>query len=165
MFYISDSQSLYTVCGLIIVNIQHRLHLTMMLFQETGSTDVLYMQLDLASLKSIRCFTETFLKSESRLDLLINNAGTRKHTHTITKRQVIYGFFKSETRVCHKPEQLQSLVATSGKYCRLQFTKVKSEHLLSLTKYRTINILVFNNSSFENMQISLTSSDCGCVCG
>ncbi|XP_036928586.1 dehydrogenase/reductase SDR family member 13-like [Acanthopagrus latus] len=43
--------------------------------QETGSTDVLYMQLDLASLKSVRCFAETFLKSESRLDLLINNAG------------------------------------------------------------------------------------------
>ncbi|XP_074517668.1 dehydrogenase/reductase SDR family member 13-like [Sebastes fasciatus] len=43
--------------------------------QETGSTDVLYMQLDLASLKSVRCFTETFLKTESRLDLLINNAG------------------------------------------------------------------------------------------
>ncbi|KAM8736951.1 retinol dehydrogenase 11-like [Acanthopagrus schlegelii] len=43
--------------------------------QETGSTDVLYMQLDLASLKSVRCFAETVLKSESRLDLLINNAG------------------------------------------------------------------------------------------
>lgn len=43
--------------------------------KETGSTDVLYMQLDLASLKSVRCFTETFLKSGSRLDLLINNAG------------------------------------------------------------------------------------------
>lgn len=54
----------------------------MMLFQETGSTDVLYMQLDLASLKSVRCFTETFLKSESRLDLLINNAGTQTHNMT-----------------------------------------------------------------------------------
>ncbi|KAE8289562.1 Dehydrogenase/reductase SDR family member 13 [Larimichthys crocea] len=43
--------------------------------QKTGSTDVLYMPLDLASLKSVRCFSETFLKSESRLDLLINNAG------------------------------------------------------------------------------------------
>lgn len=43
--------------------------------QETGSTDVLYMQLDLASLKSVRCFAQTFLKTESRLDLLINNAG------------------------------------------------------------------------------------------
>ncbi|XP_038585681.1 dehydrogenase/reductase SDR family member 13-like [Micropterus salmoides] len=43
--------------------------------QDTGSTDVLYMQLDLASLKSVRCFAKTFLKTESRLDLLINNAG------------------------------------------------------------------------------------------
>ncbi|XP_036451526.1 dehydrogenase/reductase SDR family member 13a.2 [Colossoma macropomum] len=41
----------------------------------TGSTDVVYMQLDLSSLKSVRSFTETFLKTESRLDLLINNAG------------------------------------------------------------------------------------------
>lgn len=43
--------------------------------QKTGSTDVVYMHLDLASLKSVRCFTETFLKTESRLDLLVNNAG------------------------------------------------------------------------------------------
>lgn len=43
---------------------------------------MLYMQLDLASLKSVRCFTETFLKSESRLDLLINNAGTQTHNMT-----------------------------------------------------------------------------------
>ncbi|KAI9537812.1 hypothetical protein NQZ68_022474 [Dissostichus eleginoides] len=43
--------------------------------QETGSTDVFYMQLDLASMKSVRSFAETFLKTESRLDLLINNAG------------------------------------------------------------------------------------------
>lgn len=43
--------------------------------QETGSTDVIYMQLDLASLKSVRAFTESFLKSKSRLDVLINNAG------------------------------------------------------------------------------------------
>lgn len=33
------------------------------------------MQLDLASLKSVRSFAENFLKSEARLDLLINNAG------------------------------------------------------------------------------------------
>lgn len=43
--------------------------------QETGNSDVSYMQLDLSSLKSVRCFAETFLRTESRLDLLINNAG------------------------------------------------------------------------------------------
>ena len=33
------------------------------------------MHLDLGSLKSVRSFAETFLKTEVRLDLLINNAG------------------------------------------------------------------------------------------
>ncbi|KAA0709803.1 Dehydrogenase/reductase SDR family member 13 [Triplophysa tibetana] len=44
------------------------------LIQETGNKGIVFMQLDLASLKSVRAFAENFLKSESRLDLLINNA-------------------------------------------------------------------------------------------
>ncbi|KAL0973322.1 hypothetical protein UPYG_G00201930 [Umbra pygmaea] len=43
--------------------------------RETGNHQVVFMQLDLGSLKSVRSFAETFLKSEPRLDLLINNAG------------------------------------------------------------------------------------------
>ncbi|KAL6471351.1 hypothetical protein MHYP_G00200010 [Metynnis hypsauchen] len=43
--------------------------------RESGNTAVLFMHLDLASLKSVRSFAETFLKTEPRLDLLINNAG------------------------------------------------------------------------------------------
>ncbi|XP_051966323.1 dehydrogenase/reductase SDR family member 13-like [Xyrauchen texanus] len=43
--------------------------------RESGNSEVLYMHLDLASFKSVRNFAETFLKSEPRLDLLINNAG------------------------------------------------------------------------------------------
>ncbi|XP_068607620.1 dehydrogenase/reductase SDR family member 13-like [Brachionichthys hirsutus] len=43
--------------------------------QETGSSELVYMQLDLASLTSIRCFVQAFLKAEPRLDVLINNAG------------------------------------------------------------------------------------------
>ncbi|XP_016133682.1 dehydrogenase/reductase SDR family member 13-like isoform X1 [Sinocyclocheilus grahami] len=42
--------------------------------KESGNPEVLYMHLDLASLTSVRGFAETFLKSEPRLDLLINNA-------------------------------------------------------------------------------------------
>ncbi|KAL1261643.1 hypothetical protein QQF64_006908 [Cirrhinus molitorella] len=42
--------------------------------KETGNDAVIFMQLDLSSQKSIRSFAETFLKTESRLDLLINNA-------------------------------------------------------------------------------------------
>ncbi len=44
--------------------------------QDSGNKEVLYMHLDLASLKSVRSFAENFLKKESRLDILINNAGS-----------------------------------------------------------------------------------------
>ncbi|XP_066515078.1 dehydrogenase/reductase SDR family member 13a.3 [Hoplias malabaricus] len=43
--------------------------------RESGNNEVLFMHLDLANLKSVRMFAETFLKTEPRLDLLINNAG------------------------------------------------------------------------------------------
>ncbi|XP_068172709.1 dehydrogenase/reductase SDR family member 13-like [Antennarius striatus] len=43
--------------------------------RESGSSQVVFMQLDLGSLQSVQSFAETFLKSESRLDILINNAG------------------------------------------------------------------------------------------
>ncbi|KAJ8403913.1 hypothetical protein AAFF_G00347810 [Aldrovandia affinis] len=43
--------------------------------RESGNNEVVYMLLDLASLKSVRSFAENFLKTEPRLDLLINNAG------------------------------------------------------------------------------------------
>ena len=42
------------------------------------------MQLDLGSLKSVRAFAETFLETEPRLDLLINNAGLSKTWRTQT---------------------------------------------------------------------------------
>ncbi|KAJ8403332.1 hypothetical protein AAFF_G00351040 [Aldrovandia affinis] len=43
--------------------------------RESGNNEVVYMHLDLASLQSVRSFAENFLKTEPRLDLLINNAG------------------------------------------------------------------------------------------
>ncbi|KAM9257235.1 dehydrogenase/reductase SDR family member 13 [Cariama cristata] len=42
---------------------------------ETGNTEVRFMQLDLASLRSVRAFASTFLRQEPHLHLLINNAG------------------------------------------------------------------------------------------
>ncbi|XP_059046022.1 retinol dehydrogenase 13-like [Achroia grisella] len=42
---------------------------------ETGNEDVHYLNLDLASLKSVRNFAEKILKTEKRLDILVNNAG------------------------------------------------------------------------------------------
>ena len=41
----------------------------------SGSTNVVFRQLDLASLTSVRRFSEHVLKEEPRIDILINNAG------------------------------------------------------------------------------------------
>uniref|UniRef100_A0A4W3IZT5 Dehydrogenase/reductase (SDR family) member 13a, duplicate 3 n=1 Tax=Callorhinchus milii TaxID=7868 RepID=A0A4W3IZT5_CALMI len=41
----------------------------------SDNNQVVFMHLDLASLKSVRAFAETFLKSEPQLHILINNAG------------------------------------------------------------------------------------------
>ncbi|XP_066491608.1 dehydrogenase/reductase SDR family member 13 [Tiliqua scincoides] len=43
--------------------------------RESGNNEVLFMSLDLADLNSVRTFADTFLRSEPRLDILINNAG------------------------------------------------------------------------------------------
>lgn len=46
-----------------------------LLSQESGNSEVLFMILDLANLKSVQAFAKAFLNSEPRLDILINNAG------------------------------------------------------------------------------------------
>lgn len=64
------------LCGLVIIRPSGELNLICCLDrQESGSSEVVYMQLDLGSLESVRAFAVNFLNSERRLDLLINNAG------------------------------------------------------------------------------------------
>ncbi|XP_054857824.1 dehydrogenase/reductase SDR family member 13-like [Eublepharis macularius] len=43
--------------------------------RESGNNEVVSMSLDLANLSSVQSFVDAFLKSEPRLDILINNAG------------------------------------------------------------------------------------------
>ncbi|CAL8360175.1 unnamed protein product [Merluccius merluccius] len=59
--------------------------------RESGNNEVVFMQLDLGSLKSVRAFAETFLKTEPRLDLLINNAGVMGSGHTEDGFGVAFG--------------------------------------------------------------------------
>ncbi|XP_008275341.1 dehydrogenase/reductase SDR family member 13-like isoform X2 [Stegastes partitus] len=61
------------------------------IIQETGNQQVIFMQLDLASLQSVRSFADNFLKSESRLDLLINNAGLMTSGQTEDGFGMIFG--------------------------------------------------------------------------
>ena len=60
----------------------------------TGNSEVVVRHLDLASLKSVREFAEKILESESRLDILINNAGAMNNNN----KKIIFpaeGFFKN----------------------------------------------------------------------
>ncbi|XP_060538285.1 dehydrogenase/reductase SDR family member 13-like [Pantherophis guttatus] len=50
--------------------------------RESGNSEVILMILDLGSLNSVRAFAQNFLKSEPRLDILINNAGILKDGQT-----------------------------------------------------------------------------------
>lgn len=45
------------------------------IIEESGNKDVVVMELDLASFASVRKFAAQVLQNESRLDILINNAG------------------------------------------------------------------------------------------
>lgn len=57
----------------------------------SGSSQLVFMQLDLGSLKSVRSFAENFLKSEPRLDILINNAGVHMHGRTEDGLGLMFG--------------------------------------------------------------------------
>lgn len=50
----------------------------------SGSENVFFLQLDLASTASIRSFSKTFHEIEGRLDVLINNAGVMAISKTFT---------------------------------------------------------------------------------
>lgn len=57
----------------------------------SGNNEVLFMKLDLASIASIRSFCKTFLDSEPRLDILINNAGLSGKGKTEDGFNMIFG--------------------------------------------------------------------------
>jgi retinol dehydrogenase-13 len=52
--------------------------------KETGNSNVFVKHLDLASVDSIQKFTESFKQNESKLDVLINNAGLWTKTKKLT---------------------------------------------------------------------------------
>lgn len=56
-----------------------------MIVKKTKNPNIKVMHLDLASFKSIRSFAQTFLEEESRLDVLINNAGVMGMKRCLTE--------------------------------------------------------------------------------
>ncbi len=69
-------------------NEQKATHAIKLITQRFDKAQISFIPLDLADLKSIKAFTETFLKNHDRLDVLINNAGIM----AIPKRSTKDGF-------------------------------------------------------------------------
>ncbi|KAI5643383.1 short chain dehydrogenase domain-containing protein [Phthorimaea operculella] len=57
----------------------------------TGNMEVVFKQLNLSSLKSVRQFAEDVKKTESRLDVLVNNAGVYGLGDRLTEDNIVEG--------------------------------------------------------------------------
>lgn len=66
------------------------------IIKSTGNQNITFKNLDLASFKSVRAFADDILKSETRLDVLINNAGTENVGNFLTEDNLPF-----ETQVNH----------------------------------------------------------------
>lgn len=51
----------------------------------SGNKNVIFQQLDLASLDSVRNFCNRIIETEQRLDILINNAGKLKQCYFVIR--------------------------------------------------------------------------------
>ncbi|CAB3234323.1 unnamed protein product [Arctia plantaginis] len=60
------------------------------IIEETENSDVIFKLLDLSNLESTRHFAEDILKTEMRLDILINNAGVGVPTDQYTKDGILF---------------------------------------------------------------------------
>lgn len=61
------------------------------IIKATSNNDVHYRNLDLSSLKSVKKFANDFLKTETRLDILINNAGVFASDNVKTEDGLLLG--------------------------------------------------------------------------
>ncbi|MBX3006851.1 MAG: SDR family oxidoreductase [Melioribacteraceae bacterium] len=60
--------------------------------KETGNQNVFVMHLDLANMNSVKSFADEFKKRESKIDVLINNAGLWTKTKRLSELGVEYTF-------------------------------------------------------------------------
>uniref|UniRef100_A0A3B4A6H5 Uncharacterized protein n=1 Tax=Periophthalmus magnuspinnatus TaxID=409849 RepID=A0A3B4A6H5_9GOBI len=92
----------------------------------SGSSDVVFMPLDLASLKSVRSFAENFLKSESRLDILINNAGQI----SVQYKTVHYNF--TNLMRCSAPSRVVTVSSVAHNFGHIDFDCLNKHKTLGL---------------------------------
>jgi NAD(P)-dependent dehydrogenase (short-subunit alcohol dehydrogenase family) len=124
---------------------------------ETGNSDVVVRQLDLASLQSVRRFAQDFIKSESRLDILVNNAGvfTRHRQHTADGFELHFGvnhlghflltYLLLDKLIESAPSRIVTVSSKGSEFTKIDLSDLQTKrHWTSLKAYsrsKTANVL------------------------
>ncbi|KAJ1186212.1 hypothetical protein NDU88_002995 [Pleurodeles waltl] len=124
--------------------------------KESGNQQVLFMKLDLGSLASVRSFAETFLKSEPRLNILINNAGIIADGVTEDSFNMMFGvnhlghFLLTHLLLGHlkrsTPSRILILASDSYRNGKIDFGAVRGP-----TKGLKQNMQAYSNSKLANI--------------
>ncbi|CAH0407413.1 unnamed protein product [Chilo suppressalis] len=132
--------------------------------KETGNTDVHFRQLDLTSLRSVREFCAKIVKTEKRLDVLINNAGAGGLGNHVTSDGIHVGmqvnYFAPFLLTCllvplmksSAPCRIVNVSSMIHKYGELDFEN------LNMEKYWSDYLVYANSKLFLNL-MTLELSD------
>ncbi|KAL4647196.1 dehydrogenase/reductase SDR family member 13-like [Arapaima gigas] len=131
------------------------------IIQESGNNQVVYMQLDLASLKSVRSFAETFLKQEARLDLLINNAGVYLDGRTEDGLQMMFavnhlGHFLLTNLLLERlkacaPSRVVNLSSVAHNWGKIDFDCLNTHKALRIGTYLGGVFMIYSDSKLCNV--------------
>ncbi|KAL7048379.1 hypothetical protein ACKWTF_003330 [Chironomus riparius] len=142
---------------------------------ESGSNNIHFLELDLASLKSIRKFSEKFYKLETKLDILINNAGV-----LTPKKQLTEDGFEMHMGVNYlghflltnllldmlkasEPSRIILVSSVIHRVCSLKHKDLMSKHYFS--KYRAygmskLAILLFTTELSRRLKDTKVAVNC-----
>ncbi|XP_045494401.1 retinol dehydrogenase 13-like [Colias croceus] len=127
------------------------------IIKATGNTEVVYRHLDLASLRSVRDFCEKIYKTESRLDVLINNAGAGGLGNYKTEDGIHIGmqvnYFGPFLLTClllpllkaSAPSRIINLSSLTHKYAEMDFEN------LNMEKYWSDYLVYANSKLYLNL--------------
>ncbi|KAM9801203.1 uncharacterized protein ACB057_008268 [Neosynchiropus ocellatus] len=146
--------------------------------RESGSSDVVFMQLDLGSLQSVRSFAENFLRAEARLDILINNAGVYMQGRTQDGFGMMFGvnhlghflltnLLLDRLKQC-KPSRVVNLSSLAHNFGKIDFDCLNKHQALGLGSSFGQVLQVYSDSKLCNVlfthELAKRLKDSGVTC-
>ncbi len=141
----------------------------------TAKGELLFKHLDLSSLESVRTFTEHMMRTEDRLDVLINNAGVFQcpfsHTQDGLEMQMgvnHFGHFLLTNLLLQRlkesaPSRVVIISSALHKYAKLDFSNINSEKKYD-RKLAYSNSKLANNYFARELALKLKGSGVSVFC-